>query len=105
MASFKYLINSFSCFQAATILVLLIALSLSVHTQKADAQGGSCSAELSSLNVCAPFVVPGSTNTNPSSDCCSALQAVHPECICNAVRVAARLPAQCNLSPLTCDTN
>ncbi|CAB4301811.1 unnamed protein product [Prunus armeniaca] len=103
MGAFKSAINSLSCFQAALVLVLLIAAA---ETQRAEAQSSSsCSTELSSLNVCAPFVVPGSTNTNPSSDCCGALQAVHPDCLCNTLRVAARLPAQCNLSPITCDTN
>ncbi|CAK9160980.1 unnamed protein product [Ilex paraguariensis] len=85
----------------ATLLFMLIALL--VQTQVDESQAQSCSADLGNLNVCAPFVVPSANNTNPSHDCCGALQAVNHECLCNTIRIAARLPAQCNLPPITCD--
>ncbi|KAK9292251.1 hypothetical protein L1049_020215 [Liquidambar formosana] len=95
MAATKSLVSLSS---KSALLLLLVALA--AQTQMARSQ--SCSAELSSLNVCAPFVVPGAANTNPSTDCCSALQAVPNDCLCNTLRVAARLPSQCNLPPLNC---
>ncbi|KAB2011817.1 hypothetical protein ES319_D09G046000v1 [Gossypium barbadense] len=84
--------------QAAAILVLLTVVA--VQTQTAKAQ--SCSTELTNLNVCAPFVVPGATQTNPSPDCCAALQSVQHDCLCSTLSIASRLPSQCNLPPLTC---
>ncbi|KAJ0098337.1 hypothetical protein Patl1_20080 [Pistacia atlantica] len=82
----------------AALLVLLIALA--AQTQKANAQ--NCASELTNLNVCAPFVVPGVTDSSPSADCCNALQSVDHDCICNTIRISARLPSQCNLPRLDC---
>ncbi|XP_057788185.1 stamen-specific protein FIL1-like [Salvia miltiorrhiza] len=62
----------------------------------------TCSSSLSSLNVCTPFVVPGATAANPNADCCGALQAVNHDCLCSTLRIASRIPAQCNLPPLSC---
>ncbi|XP_061996171.1 protein 108-like [Rosa rugosa] len=101
MAGFKSMIISSQA--AALLLVALMGLAL-VHIQMAEAQGSSCAAVLTNLNVCAPFVVPGS-NDKPSSDCCNAVQAVETSCICNTLRMAAQLPSQCNLPPLSCGTN
>ncbi|KAJ7975670.1 stamen-specific protein FIL1-like [Quillaja saponaria] len=98
-ANLKSLVSLIS--QAAVLLLLVVALGM--ETKIAEAQ--SCSTQLTNLNVCAPFVVPGATNTNPSTDCCGALEAVHHDCLCNTLRVASRLPSQCNLPPLTCDAN
>ncbi|XWS48405.1 hypothetical protein CRYUN_Cryun13aG0073600 [Craigia yunnanensis] len=86
--------------QAAAALLLLLAVA-AVQTQTAKAQ--SCTNELTNLNVCAPFVVPGATETNPSSDCCGALQSVQHDCLCSTLRIASRLPSQCNIPPLNCD--
>ncbi|GAV72489.1 LTP_2 domain-containing protein [Cephalotus follicularis] len=97
MASLKCLV-SVTC-QVALLLLLLIALAVQTHMAQAQT---SCTSELSNLNVCAPFVVPGATNTNPSADCCGALQSVQHDCLCNTLRIAARLPSQCNLPPLSC---
>ncbi|XP_024437878.1 protein 108 [Populus trichocarpa] len=83
----------------AALLLLLIALA--VQTQLAHSQ--ICTSQLNSLNVCAPFVVPGAPNTNPSTDCCNALGAVQHDCLCSTLQIAARLPSQCNLPPITCD--
>lgn len=99
MAAFKSMIISFQA--AALLFVVLMGLVL-VQTQTAEAQSGSCASELTNLNVCAPFVVPGSTNSKPSADCCGALQAVETDCLCNTLRVAARIPTQCNLPPIAC---
>ena len=97
MAVFKSMMS----FQAvALLLVVLTGLAL-VQTQTAEAQGGSCVADLSRLNVCAPFVVPGS-NSKPNSDCCSAIQAMENSCLCDTLRIAAQIPTQCNLPPLSC---
>ncbi|KAJ4827223.1 hypothetical protein Tsubulata_034564, partial [Turnera subulata] len=83
---------------AAVLLLLVIALG--VQTQLGHSQ--DCSAQLSSLNVCAPYVLPGVVTPNPSSDCCNALQTVQHDCLCNTLRIAARLPTQCSLPALTC---
>ncbi|KAI3471108.1 hypothetical protein Pfo_027771, partial [Paulownia fortunei] len=80
------------------MLVVLVAQNQFIITQS---QAQTCAATLASLNVCAPFVVPG-VGTNPSSDCCGALQAVDHDCLCNTLRIASRIPAQCNLPPLSC---
>ncbi|KAJ9539675.1 hypothetical protein OSB04_026181 [Centaurea solstitialis] len=77
-----------------TLGLLVIALVGGTH-------GQTCPNQLETLNVCAPFVVPGSTNLIPSSDCCVALEAVDHSCLCNTIRVASTLPTQCNL-PLSC---
>ncbi|KAH9677969.1 AAI domain-containing protein [Citrus sinensis] len=82
----------------AALLLLLIAVA--VQTQMTHSQ--SCTSELTNLNSCAPYVVPGVATTTPSSDCCAALQSVDRDCFCNTVRIAARLPSQCNLPPLSC---
>nr|GEW58750.1 probable methyltransferase PMT15 [Tanacetum cinerariifolium] len=74
---------------------------LGVAAFVARTNGQACPYQLGNLNVCAPFVVPGSTETTPNRDCCLALQAVDHDCLCNTIRVASRLPTQCNF-PLSC---
>ncbi|KAF5742570.1 stamen-specific protein FIL1 isoform X1 [Tripterygium wilfordii] len=86
----------FSGFQAAALLVLLIALA--AETQMAQAQ--DCQAQLTGVNACAPFVLPGATN--PSTDCCNALSSVQHDCLCSTVRMVTHLPSQCNLPTVTC---
>ncbi|KAK7270837.1 hypothetical protein RJT34_26296 [Clitoria ternatea] len=86
--------------QLAVLLILVVALG--TQKEMAKAQRNACTSELSNLNVCAPFVVPGAANTNPSAGCCSALQAVDPACLCNTLRIASQLPSQCQMSPFTC---
>ncbi|XP_065868708.1 protein MEN-8-like [Euphorbia lathyris] len=80
--------------------VIVVVITLGVQTRLAESQ--ACTSQLTNLNVCAPYVVPGSTNPNPSAECCSALQSVNHDCLCNTLRVAARLPSHCNLQPLNC---
>ncbi|XP_010317583.1 stamen-specific protein FIL1-like [Solanum lycopersicum] len=84
-------------------LVVLAIVLLQSQVIQCQEQITTCSASLNNLNICAPFVVPGTiTNPNPSFDCCSALQLVDRECICNTLRIIAHLPSQCNLPPLSC---
>ncbi|KAJ0466196.1 putative bifunctional inhibitor/plant lipid transfer protein/seed storage helical [Helianthus annuus] len=76
------------------LVLLIVALVARTH-------GQTCPNQLGTLNVCAPFVVPGSTDATPSSECCLALQSVDRDCLCNTVRIATTLPTQCNF-PVTC---
>ncbi|CAJ1952670.1 unnamed protein product [Sphenostylis stenocarpa] len=80
------------------VLVVLVVADLSLM---ARAQSNACTNELSNLNVCAPFVVPGAA-TKPSAPCCNALQAVDRQCLCNTLRIASQLPSQCQLQSLAC---
>ncbi|KAI7731940.1 hypothetical protein M8C21_008952 [Ambrosia artemisiifolia] len=77
-----------------TFVLLIVSLVARTH-------GQACPNQLGNLNVCTPFVVPGSTNVVPSSECCSALQSVDRDCLCNTIRIATSLPTQCNF-PVTC---
>lgn len=70
--------------------LLYLVNFLAAQTQKAAAQS------------CAPFVMPSANSASPSADCCSALQSVDHDCLCNTIRISARLPSQCNLPPLGC---
>ncbi|KAG6657097.1 stamen-specific protein FIL1-like [Carya illinoinensis] len=88
----------------SSLVAVLMLVALAVQTQTAQAQT-SCSAELSNLNVCAPYVVPGAANVVPSSDCCSALQSVQHDCLCSTLRIASQLPAQCNVPAVSCGIN
>ncbi|KAL1816416.1 stamen-specific protein FIL1 [Daucus carota subsp. sativus] len=86
------------------LAVAMIALFLQISDHQVQAQGPNCSGTLSSLNTCAPFVVPGANNS-PSPECCSALQSVDHDCYCNTLRIAAQIPTHCNLPPLSCAVN
>lgn len=97
MAAIKSLVSL--SFQAQAALLLLL-VALAAQAQMSLSQ--SCSAQLSNLNICAPFVVPGAANTNPSTECCGALQSVQQDCLCNTLRIASRLPSQCNLPAHSC---
>ncbi|XP_027357280.1 protein MEN-8-like [Abrus precatorius] len=85
-------------------LAMLLLLVVAIETQKemAMAQMSTCSNQLSNLNVCAPFVVPGQLNTNPSASCCNALQRVDRDCLCNTLRIASQLPSQCQIPSFGC---
>ncbi|XVF09817.1 hypothetical protein REPUB_Repub07fG0129000 [Reevesia pubescens] len=98
MAVFKSLVSLSS--QAAAAALLLFLAVAAVQTQTGEAQ--SCTDQLTNLNVCAPFVVPGALNTNPSSECCGALQSVQHDCLCSTLRISSQLPSQCNLPALNC---
>ncbi|EEF51434.1 protein MEN-8 [Ricinus communis] len=82
----------------AALLLLLVALAMQTHLVHSQ----TCQNQLNSLNVCAPFVVPGAANTSPNAECCNALESVQNDCICNTLRIAGRLPSLCNLSPINC---
>ncbi|CAN8252684.1 unnamed protein product [Cochlearia groenlandica] len=79
-------------------MVVTVALVLVVTT----VNGQSCNTHLSGLNACGEFVVPGADKTNPSAECCNALEAVPSECLCNTLRIASRLPTRCNIPTLSC---
>ncbi|KAI3800159.1 hypothetical protein L1987_35469 [Smallanthus sonchifolius] len=81
-----------------------VTLGLLVVALVARTHGQTCPNQLGNLNVCAPFVVPGSTDVLPSSDCCLALQAVDHDCLCTTARIASTLPTQCNF-PVSCGNN
>ncbi|KAL8160252.1 hypothetical protein V2J09_001789 [Rumex salicifolius] len=83
-------------------LVSLVAIAIVFGLQMGQVRSqSSCVSELSNLNVCAPFVVPGN-NANPNAGCCGALQAVDHDCLCNTMRIIAQLPSKCNVPPVTC---
>ncbi|XP_060211677.1 stamen-specific protein FIL1 [Lycium barbarum] len=88
-----------------SLVLLAILITVVLQSQVIESQGTTCSASLGNLSVCAPFVLPGTSNPSPSTDCCAALQSLDHDCICNTLRVAARLPSQCNLSPISCAAN
>lgn len=85
-----------------SIVLLSILMTVVLQSQVIESQGQTCSASLGNLNVCAPFVLPGTSNTTPSTECCATLQSLDHDCICNTLRVAARLPSHCSLSPVSC---
>ncbi|KAL2227106.1 UNVERIFIED_CONTAM: Stamen-specific protein FIL1 [Sesamum indicum] len=91
-----------SVFGLVLILTVTVVVAqrqfMAQHSEAHDAQ--TCSSSLASLNVCAPFAVPGAAP--PSADCCAALQGVDHGCFCDTLRIASRIPAQCNLPPLAC---
>ncbi|XP_021648786.1 stamen-specific protein FIL1 [Hevea brasiliensis] len=99
MAALKSLI-SVSVRSQAAVLVLFIAVSALTHLGESQ----SCPSQLNTLNVCAPFVVPGA-HGNPSTECCNALQSVQNDCLCNTLAIAARLPSLCHLPSLNCVNN
>ncbi|XP_034924523.1 LOW QUALITY PROTEIN: stamen-specific protein FIL1 [Populus alba] len=87
---------------SSPVAVLLLLTALAVQTQLARSQQCTSQLIMNNLNVCAPFVVPGSANTNPSAECCNALEALQHDCLCSTLQISSRLPSQCNLPPLTC---
>ncbi|AED96178.1 unnamed protein product [Arabidopsis thaliana] len=93
-ASSKY--SSMSFMKVAMMVALVLVVAATV------VDGQSCNAQLSTLNVCGEFVVPGADRTNPSAECCNALEAVPNECLCNTFRIASRLPSRCNIPTLSC---
>ncbi|KAL5567818.1 hypothetical protein UlMin_024393 [Ulmus minor] len=84
----------------AALVVLGIALIAMVQSGEAQV----CTTQLNSLNVCGQFVLPGA-NSQPSTECCSALRSVDHDCFCNTLRIAARLPSLCDIQPLSCGAN
>ncbi|GAU15457.1 hypothetical protein TSUD_44940 [Trifolium subterraneum] len=70
-------IVSMRCKVVAMVLLLIVALG----TQLGKAQI-TCPTQLANLNFCAPFVVPGAPNTDPSAECYATLQATNHDCLC-----------------------
>ncbi|XP_030530445.2 stamen-specific protein FIL1 [Rhodamnia argentea] len=88
--------------RAKLLMMFLVALVVA-QTQVGEVRAQSCSTQMAGLNVCAPFVVPG-TNKGPSAECCGALQVVEHDCLCSTLRVATSLPSACHLPPVSCDS-
>ncbi|KAM3324233.1 protein like [Capsicum chacoense] len=84
-------------------LFLLGLLVVVLQSGVIECQSQTCTPSLTSLNVCAPFVVPGAPSA--SAECCTALQSINHGCMCDTMRIAAQIPAQCNLPPLSCAAN
>ncbi|XP_027101316.2 protein 108-like isoform X1 [Coffea arabica] len=101
MATVKKSVASFGS-SPAMLALLFLALVLQNHVVKS--QEPSCPTTLANLNVCVPFLVPGSgpADNPPSAECCNAVQAVKEDCICNTLQIASRLPTRCNLPVLNC---
>ncbi|MCL7025759.1 hypothetical protein MKW94_016398 [Papaver nudicaule] len=85
-------------YTSAALFLVLMTLGAEIKS----VQSQSCLQDITNLNVCAPFVLPGQGVASPSSECCSALQRVDQGCICNTLRIAARIPSACSLPALTC---
>ncbi|CAM8993440.1 unnamed protein product [Rhodiola kirilowii] len=85
---------------AAAAVLKSVAMLLLILVETAQAQD-SCPSQLSTLNVCTPFLMPGAGN--PSAECCGALRAVPRDCVCSTIRISARLPTSCSIPPLDCD--
>lgn len=96
-------VKSMMSLRSQVAVLLLLAVALGTEMEMGGAQNSDgCSNQLNNLNACAPFVVPGAPNTNPSPDCCGALQAVNHDCLCNTLRIASQLPSQCQLPSPRC---
>ncbi|CAN7066355.1 unnamed protein product [Brassica rapa subsp. trilocularis] len=87
--------------KSSTIMKVVVMVAVVLVATVVDGQ--SCNTHLSGLNVCGEFVVPGADTTNPSAECCNALEAVPSDCICNTFRIASRLPTRCNIPTLSCN--
>ncbi|XP_006857882.2 protein MEN-8 [Amborella trichopoda] len=79
--------------------IALVVLALALGHGKAQ---NTCSNQLSGLNQCARFLVPGASQVAPNQECCLALQGVEQRCLCETLRIVSRLPSACNLVPLNC---
>ncbi|CAN4116288.1 unnamed protein product [Withania somnifera] len=84
-------------------LFLLGLLLVVLQSRVIESQPLTCPSALTNLNVCAPFVLPGSPSA--SAECCNALQSINHDCMCETMRIAAQIPSQCNLPPLSCAAN
>ncbi|KAI4340867.1 hypothetical protein MLD38_025665 [Melastoma candidum] len=74
-----------------------------IHTQFiVQAYGLSCLSEPINLNMCAHFVIRGSSNLILRAECSSTLRSIHHGCLCNTLRMAHHLPSMCQIPPLAC---
>ncbi|CAG7880227.1 hypothetical protein BRARA_C01441 [Brassica rapa] len=93
---------SSSSSKSSLAMIMKVAALVALVLVATEVDGQSCNRHLSGLNVCGEFVVPGADKTNPSAECCSALEAVPSECLCNTMRIASRLPTRCSIPTLSC---
>ncbi|KAI3925795.1 hypothetical protein MKX01_003354 [Papaver californicum] len=89
---------------SAVLFLMLMTLGAEMKSVQSHSQQ-SCLQDISNLNVCAQFILPGQGVAIPSAECCSALQRVDSSCICNTLRIAARIPSACSLPSLTCGSS
>lgn len=95
-------IKKYGVYNSSTALFLLIILMITLVAEIKTVRSQNCVAEINSLNVCAPFVVPGQADNTPSAECCNALQQVNQGCLCSTIRISSRIPVACRLPPLSC---
>ncbi|CAN1158886.1 Protein MEN-8 [Linum perenne] len=87
--------SSSSSKSVAAMVLIVVAIAAAV-----EAQTPGCPVQLSNLNVCAPFVLPGAAA--PSTECCSAIKSVQTDCLCSTLQITARLPSLCSLPSIAC---
>ncbi|KAI3957227.1 hypothetical protein MKW98_012102 [Papaver atlanticum] len=75
--------------------LFLIPMTFGAEIKSVRSQ--SCLQDITNLNACASFFLPGQADALPTAECCSAVQQVDQNCICNTVRIIARLPSACHL--------
>ncbi|XP_026410057.1 protein MEN-8-like [Papaver somniferum] len=86
-------------YSSAALFLILMTLGAEIKSVRSQ----SCIQDITNRNVCASYFLPGQADALPTADCCSALQQVGDNCICNTVRILAGLPRACDLPELlTC---
>ncbi|KAI3909482.1 hypothetical protein MKW92_049105 [Papaver armeniacum] len=83
-------------YSSAALFLILMTLGAEIKSVRSQ----SCIQDITNLNACASFFLPGQADALPTAECCSALQQVDQDCICNTVRIAARIPIACHLPEL-----
>eukprot|EP00252_Welwitschia_mirabilis_P025857 TRINITY_DN823_c0_g1_i1.p2 TRINITY_DN823_c0_g1~~TRINITY_DN823_c0_g1_i1.p2 ORF type:complete len:145 (+),score=8.01 TRINITY_DN823_c0_g1_i1:253-687(+) len=99
-------------FRKAALFLALALSAMASAAAQASAPSTDCSTALTSLAPCVSFVLNGSTDSKPSSSCCSALSSAvanAPRCLCQALASnataglalnqtrAAELPSSCKI--------
>ncbi|KAI3869431.1 hypothetical protein MKX03_020985 [Papaver bracteatum] len=86
-------------YTSAAVFLILMTLGAEIKSVRSQ----SCIQDITNLNVCASYFLPGQADALPTAECCSDLQQVGDNCICNTVRMLAGLPRACHLPELlTC---
>nr|ALL55180.1 non-specific lipid transfer protein [Secale cereale x Triticum turgidum subsp. durum] len=91
--------------QPRALVALLVVLVLITLGGAAEAQQGTCGAQLSQLAPCARYSVPplpGQALPTPGPECCSALGSVSRDCACGAIDIINSLPTKCGLPRVSC---
>uniref|UniRef100_A0ACD5XY34 Uncharacterized protein n=1 Tax=Avena sativa TaxID=4498 RepID=A0ACD5XY34_AVESA len=91
--------------QPRALAAVLVLLLLGMRAAEAQAQQGTCGAQLTGLAPCARYSVPpapGQALPVPGPECCSALGSVSRDCACGAIDIINSLPAKCGLPRVSC---